>query len=414
MTETPENPQPAPPPAPESSGAAVPDAGGHAFDPVTSSAADQPAPASSASDPAPPDFVAPGVQPYPGAGHDPNVPGGVPPYGGHPGAAPAPKKRLSTGALFGIIGGAAAVVLIIAAAIIVPALLRGPAVTASDVVESYLTALAEGDAEAALEYIDPYGEDTLLTDDVLAASLELGAIDDIEVTEVTDSDDYESRVPVTFTIGGQEVSRDFQVYSVDDGEWQIADGLISLSGFYGFEGLGLTVNGAEAPETAYIFPGTYELAVGVEEFTIAGDATTFVVASDADAEVLWDLRPALTEDGAAQFRALVRASVEECVAMKTLATPCGMDLTDIDLTGYTPVEGTVTRTLTAEGQSTLDSLTAEVESGAIVTSYDTIDVDMTLEGDQGGTRAEFELLFGGYLNSPKVDFAVEVPAVVWE
>ncbi|MFB7249934.1 hypothetical protein [Microbacterium sp. NPDC056234] len=449
MTETPENPpQPTPPPAPESSGAAVPGAGSHAFQPVTSS--DQVVPAhpeqarpeaASASDPAQPEvaqayavppYAAPAQpyqsgQPYPGAAHpaasydpnapayDPNAPEGVPPYGGYPGAAPAPKKSLSKGALFGIIGGAAAVVLIIAAAIIVPAVLRGPAITASDVVESYLTALADGDAEAALEYVDPYGEDTLLTDDVLAASLELGAIDDIEVAEVEESDDYETRVPVTFTIGGQEVSRDFQVYNYGtDDEWQIADGLISLAGFYGFEGLGLTVNGSEAPETAYVFPGTYELAVGVEQFMIEGDTTTFVVASDADAEVLWDLRPVLTEDGTAQFRSLVRASVEECIAMKTLTTPCGLDLTDIDLNGATPIDGTVTRTITAEGQSTLDSLTAEVESGAIVTTYDSVDVEMTLEGDQGGTRAEFEVWFGGYLNSPKVDFAAEAPAVVWE
>lgn len=359
-------------------------------------------------------YPAPGYDPN-APGYDPNAPGGVPPYGGYPGAAPAPKKPLSKGALFGIIGGAAAVVLIIAAAIIVPAMLRGPAITASDVVESYLTALADGDAEAALEYVDPYGEDTLLTDDVLAASLELGAIDDIEVTEVEESDDYETRVPVTFTIGGQEVSRDFQVYNYGaDDEWQIADGLIALSGFYGFEGLGLTVNGAEAPETAYVFPGTYELAVGVEEFTIEGDTTTFVVASDADAEVLWDLRPVLTEEGTAQFRSLVRASVEECVAMKTLTTPCGLDLTDIDLDGATPVDGTVTRTITAEGQSTLDTLTAEVSSGSIVTTYDSVDVEMTLQGDQGGTRAEFEVWFGGYLNSPTVDFAAETPTVVWE
>ncbi len=382
--------------------------------------------------------AAPGTvpaQPYPGApgqpyaaaaypagydpnapAYDPNAPGGVPPYGGYPAAAPAPRKPLSKGALFGIIGGAAAVVLIIAAALIVPAILRGPAITASDVVEDYLTALSEGDAEAALEYVETYGDDALLTDEVLAASLQLGAIDDIVVEEVSDGNEFETSVPVTFTIGGEEVSRDFLVYSYlgDDDDWHIADGLISVSGFYGFEGLGLTVNGAEAPENAAVFPGTYELAVGVEQFAIEGDTTTFVVASDADAEALWDLRPTLTEDGVAQFRSLVRASVEECVAMNTLTTPCGLDLTGIDLDGATAVDGTVTRTITAEGQATLDSMTAEVSSGSIVTSYDSVDIDMTLQGDQGGSRLDFEVLFGGYLNSPKVDFAAETPAVTWE
>lgn len=346
--------------------------------------------------------------------YDPNAPAGVPPYGGgYPLPAPAPKKGLSRGALFGIIGGAAALVLIIAAAIIVPALLRGPSLTASDVVEDYLTALSEGDAETALEYVDPYDYDELLTAEVLQASLELGAIDDIEVGEETEGASGSSAVPVTFTVGGESVSREFEVYEYSD-EWQIIDGLVLISTLSGFDGLGLTINGAEAPETAYVFPGTYELALATDAFTFSGGTSVFRIATDDDTEALWDVRPELSESGVETFRSLVSASLEECLAMKTLSTPCGMDVTGIDLSGATPVEDSVTRTLTTEGESALASLEPQVSSGTVVSSYDSIDVDITLQGEQDGQRNEYEVWWGAYVGTPTVDFGAEEPTVVWE
>lgn len=349
--------------------------------------------------------------------YEPNQPGGGYPAGAYPGAAPvAPKKPMSKGLLFGIIGGVAALVLLIAAVIIVPNLLRGPAPTASDAVETYLTALSEGDAETALGFIMTSGDTSLLTDEVLTASQELAPIDDIVVEDDSEGEGgYESVISASFTIGGEAVEREFTVYSSDD-SWVISDGLIFAT-LSNFAGLDPTVNGVTPadPETL-LFPGAYQIGLGYEEFALDADTDTFTLATDADSEQFWDIYPVLTDDGAATFRSLVRAAIEECVAMKTLATPCGMDLTDIDLTGYTPVEDSVTRTVPSEEWSEFDSVIPEVDysTPSIVSTYETPSVDMTLQGTKDGTTSEFEVWLGGYMDNPTVDFSEETPTVTWE
>lgn len=337
------------------------------------------------------------------------------PAGAYPVAAPAPKKPMSKGLLFGIIGGAAALVLLVAAVVIVPALLRGPAQTASGVVEEYLTALAEGDFDTALAYVEAYADDSLLNEEVLAASIERAPITDI-VVEASDGDEFESVVSASFAIGGEAVERDFTVYKFGQDEWQLGDGLIAIS-LSSLEGLGLTINGVEPTGAiTYVFPGTYQFSLAYEEFALDSDVDTFTLVTEDDADVVWDLQPVLTDDGAAMFRSLVRAAVEECVAMKTLTTPCGMDITDIDLQGYTAVDGSVTRTITAEGQKDLDAMepASDYSTPSLVSTYDSVDIEMTLQGKKDGTTAEFDVWFGGYMNSPSVDFAAQTPTVIWE
>lgn len=342
--------------------------------------------------------------------------------GGYPASAysvppAAPKSSMSEGLLFGIIGGVVALALIIAAVIVVPMLLRGPAQTASGVVEEYLTAVSEGDAETALSYVEAYADDSLLTEEVLDASLELAPITDI-VVEASDAsgDDFETIVSASFAIGSETIERDFTVYNFGQGEWQLGDGLIGMT-LSNFDGLGLTVNGAEpAGAITYLFPGTYQLSFAYEEFALDWDTDTFTIATDDDADVMWELQPVLTDEAAATFRSLVRAAVEECVAMKSLTTECGMDITDIDLQGYTAVDGSVTRTITAEGQKDLDEMEANVDysSPTLVSTYDSVDVDMSLQGEKDGATAQFDVWFGGYMNSPSVDFSMDTPTVTWD
>lgn len=434
MNETPENPQPG---QPEPHDPVVPPADPYA-QPV------QPQPVDPYAQPVQPQPVDPNAYPaapvYQG---DPNAyPAAAPAYAGDPSAYPAapgypadpnapaypaagypaaavppapPRKPLPKGALIGIIAGGAVVVLAIAAAVIVPILTRAPQVSASDYVEAYLTAVADGDAEKALTYVDDNGDDDLLTADVLTASLKLGAIDDIVIGDKESENEYgDTIVPVTFTIGGQEVSRDFEVYRSANGtEMSITDGLVRMSSPYGFEGLDLTVNGAQVPDYTYVFPGTYEFAVGFDAFAIDGEST-FVLASDDDTEALYEVSPVLSETGTTTFRELVNASFAECLAMKTLDTPCGMNVSDMSQDGYNPVDGTVTRTIDAEAQATLANLEPYVSERTIVTSMDYWSVDITLQGSNGSSTADFEVLFGGRVLTPKVDFSAESPSVIWE
>ncbi|MGW8483010.1 hypothetical protein ACWGJP_07705 [Microbacterium sp. NPDC055903] len=392
---------------------ADPSAVGHPAQPATGYPGAQPEPQYAATAAYPGTAGYPGAAGYPGpetaayptGAYDPNA-------GQYP--APAPSKPISKGLIWGLVGGGAALILLIVAAIAVPLALRGPQVTAGDAVESYLTALQDGDAEAALEYVDSYGNTDLLTDEVLQASLDLAPISDIVIGEF-DEDRYSATVPVTFSLGGQPIEREFDVYKYDD-DWVIVDAVVSVYTVSGFEGLGLTVNGAEPPadEGFDVFPGTYAFELASDAFALEGGEPVVTIADADDAEELWELSPVLSESGSATFKTLVTDAINECVAMKTLSTPCGWDISDIDLSGATPIEGTVTRTLTDDGAATLADLTPEYYSGTTVTSYDSISVDMTLEGESDGQRATYEVWWGGYMGTPVVDFSTETPTLTWE
>lgn len=181
------------------------------------------------------------------------------------------------------------------------------------------------------------------------------------------------------------------------------------------EGVGATINGVSADKLSdpYVFPGgTYELSLSSKYFSIDGDAT-FTVVRDNDGSALYDVRTKLNDAGVSEFRSLVRSAVEACVAMKTLSTPCGMDITAIDLSGASPVEGTVTRTLTTEGSAALDSLQPESNgsSPTVVSAYDYISVDMELQGSDGQT---YTVTLGGSLDTPTVDLGASDPQVTWQ
>ena len=243
------------------------------------------------------------------------------------------EKKLSQGARAGIIAAGIIAVLVLIAVIVIPLSNRGAgddfdgdagsATTPEEFVEGYLNALAEGDAEEAMTYVYvSENRDDLLTDEVLSASLELGAIDDIEVGEASEPDEYGDRdVLATFTVGGEEVSREFTVFrNKYDGDMVIFDALESLV-VPGLEGMGLTANGENVPEgVAEVFPGVYELAIHFDGFVIDGDSTVTIGGAQGDEQLL-ELRPKMSEETAATFRELVTTSLRECLAMKTLSTP---------------------------------------------------------------------------------------------
>lgn len=371
------------------------------------------------------------------AAHDHPAPAGGPEHGYAPqGPTPVPageefgpNKKLPTGAIIGIVAAGVVVLLVIAAAVIVPLLGRGssgassgadgdePAPAAStpgEYVEAYLTAISEGDAEEASKYVDTSGySSALLTDEVLKASLELGEIDDISVGKEGKGKYGDIVVPATFTVGGTEVTREFEIHeSSYDGSLTMYNAAIRVS-TYSFDDIGLTVNGEEVPDDALVFPGMYDFGTTIEAFTVEGEST-LVIADEKSEEALISLRPVLSEEGVATYRELVSASLRECLAMKTLNTPCGMDVTGMEKDGYTVVDGTVTRTMRAEGEAALAGLIGEVSDRAVVSTYESFGIDISLEAQNAaGQRAPFTTLLSGLL-SPKVDFAADEPKVVWE
>ncbi len=362
-------------------------------------------------------------QPYPGQPY----PGAQPPTG--PGA---PKKKgLGTGAIIGIIAGAVALVIVI---IVVIALVLGRIVataggatgtgsdpaaggTPTDAVSAYLTALSESDSETALGYLsDVPPDDSLLTDDVLAASNELAPITGIEVLSETGTSGS-ADVTASYLLGDTPVTTDFGVIDYDDdGTWEITGGTGYISTSQ-FDGLGLTINGVEVTgDEVEVFPGAYELATSLPNFTLAGDPVVLVTdpytSGDTSA-----LEPTLTDAAVQQFRALVRASAEACLAQKTLDAGCGLAIPATLSDGTQMSDGTITRTLTADGSATLDSLEPTLSYDNPTLAQGDYIGGVEISGEcttSDGASGSCSVLFGPSLGAPSVDMASASPTVLWD
>lgn len=394
---------------------AVPAAAGRKFAAPTSATPTYPAPGQPAG----------GYPASDASGHPP-----IPPVDGahaRQGDAATPPKKLPTGAVVGLVAAGVVVVLALAAGIAIP-LLTGGAEAGDDgdtkqptgelsapaqYVADYLTAIADGDAATARSFIElSIYDDDLLTDEVLAMSNEAAPITDIEVGEPTESEYETLSVPVTFSIGDEQASRTFEVYTnVINGELSIIDGVERIPN-YGFEAMPLVVNGVEVGERAVAFPGTYEFSVDSEYFAVEG-GDVIAVGADGDSSSLFGLEPTLSKKGLELYRQLVDESLKECLAMTTIATPCGMDVTEDARDGFTAIDGTVTRTLTAEGRSELAALEPRVSENMVVTTSAHLDLDIAFDATNGTETDTFDA-YGGRLLDPKVDFAAETPTVVWE
>lgn len=282
------------------------------------------------------------------------------------------------------------------------------AASPSEFVERYLHALADGDADAALDYVAlGLAEGETLNDEMLAASLERGPITDIDVGEAEEIADDEVEVPVSFRIGDTAVSQDIAVSIGLSGDLAILSGTQTIPTDE-FAGMGLTVNGIPVEGELTLFPGTYEFAVANTNFTIERGEPV-VVASGHESDRYEGLRPVLTDAATATYRSLVVASLQECAAMKTLTTPCGDDVIDSGENGPTPVDGTVTRELPLESESKLAAVTV-VTDGTVARWESSVGMSTTFESPSGSRY----LAMGAALKTPKVDFAAETPQVVWE
>ncbi|MFG6503722.1 hypothetical protein [Microbacterium sp. P05] len=418
-------PPPPPPPVPQ-----------HPVAPPAAHPA-QPGPVSQPPLPSP----GPGSAPYPGQAPYAAQPpyagpyaggGGQPPYPYAPQPAPAqgPRKGLGTGAIVGIVAGA-----ILLAAVVVGVLIAvvsnlgnrptagsgdpdTPTSTPAGVVRGYLEALAASDAETALSFIsDPPAASPFLTDAALETSNALGPITDIEVTEPEDAD-FSITVSATYSVGTEVVTAEYSVNEYDtEGEWSMTAGTADLMLTSSrFAGLDMTLNGEPLDsDTVAVFPGTYELATTTPNFEVTGE-TIVTVREPFDYPSLSDVQASLTEEGAQLFRTTVQDAVAVCLASKTLTAGCGLELPEVLDDGARLIDGTLTRSLGAEAQATLESLAPQESfSDPLVVRGDFIgSVGVTAEVEQNGQRGTGELLFAPSLGAPVVDFTSGTPVVRWD
>lgn len=334
---------------------------------------------------------------------------------------PQKKKGLGVGAIIGIIVGAVVLLGVIVVLLIVFLIPRGPEFNAAETTENYLTALADGDAEAALAMSEGGPSDTtLLTDEVLAQAQEIAPITDIDVEDGEDDNGTGiATISASYMVGDQQVNQDFFLNLDEEAnEWKISEAIVNdifLS--EGLLDIGVTVNGvAVESDSVPAFPGGYLVETPNTTYALVGE-TTLVLAQPFESGSASDIEIELSEDGLAGWRQLVTDAVNACLAEKTLEAGCGLSIPALFGDGTAFTDGTLTRTLSAEGQAELAALEPyyplfdplQVSAGYIGL------VDVTGDCTKNGQSGTCEITFGQpSLSSPLVDYATDPPTLRWD
>jgi len=298
-----------------------------------------------------------------------------------------------------------------------------------EAVERFLHALQTSDAELALQFLTQSTWDTVpvaeypeLSRKVLAESNHIAQLGDVAVgtADEISRDTYE--VPASFSIGGETVQRTFEV-RVDDIAL-IQDGLITVSSDP-FTGSGLMVNGEPTSSNPVsLFPGAYVFDAKLDAFELDGVEQPMTLAADDDVGRFERLSPELTDDATATFRALVRKSLDECLASDRIDAACGLKPTSTasdDPAGF--VENTVRREIAPDARSELVAAIADLnlvrspdQPGVfeLPLELDPDDVTVTVSSEKNGDRTRGPAPKASDLKTPSVDFGRVAPRVTWK
>ena len=284
-------------------------------------------------------------QPYPG--QQPYGPQGPvpPPYG--PAGQPPGKPKGKGALILGITGGVAALAVI--ASFLVPrspvlpvtpqlpgttasvpsatASVPGASVTpvtqtdsAQAAVQDYLQAVASGDSASAIaSAVSPPMEQSLLTDEMLAANQAVAPITDITVTEGTGSD--HQSVQAAYNLGGTPVNTTFEVTRVN-GSWKLDAVAVPLPiDLSATVGVDLAINGVQLLNiNPAVFPGRYTVEAVSGWYTLSGGAVQ--VENTTPSGQAPEVKLALTSSGVSAIRKAAQAKLNSCLKKNSLA-PAG-------------------------------------------------------------------------------------------
>ena len=175
---------------------------------------------------------------------------------------------------------------------------------------AYLTAVADGDAAAALALLaEPPADTTLLTDEVLAASRESAPLTGVQAGALGGGDNNPT-VAMSYSLGDQPVTTTFQLTG-SGRSWQVADGTGEL---VVPERRALTVNGVElTAENNPVFPGTYTAAPVSDKVQLDGEPKATIATPDQLPTVI-QVTPVLSQLGHETVLNAVRTRYDECLA----------------------------------------------------------------------------------------------------
>jgi hypothetical protein len=188
----------------------------------------------------------------------------------------------------------------------------------SDAVAAYLQALAAGDAVTALSYAaDPAHTGQLLTNEVLAASLERAPLTGIDVPVVEDQN--AKSVSATYTLGSSVVSDSFHVVKVGD-VWKISRAVKDLDISFLVDGsVPVKINGVKVTEDSVaVLPGSYAFTTGLRYVGFGSKNEVLVKSPNVDADT-YQIQSQLTKAGKKAVISATEKSYNKCLQEHSLS-----------------------------------------------------------------------------------------------
>lgn len=195
----------------------------------------------------------------------------------------------------------------------------------SDTVLKFFQAVRDNNAHAALAQLATRPSDTtFITDDILRAAHERGAISDITVPSTNST-----VVPVTYTLAGETITDRISVTPVGNGykvSTSLNSGGISIKGKTR-TGLPLTIAGTPVTtDSIVLLPGSYPMTTTTDK--VLYGTGSLVVKRLGDATTANDLKIQLSPSGLTAAQAAVTTSLQACTSQKSFApTGCPFKLT---------------------------------------------------------------------------------------
>jgi hypothetical protein len=188
----------------------------------------------------------------------------------------------------------------------------------SDAVAAYLQALASGDATAALSYAaDPAPTGPLLTNEVLAASLQRAPLSGIDVPVVEDQN--AKSVSASYTLDSSAVSESFDVVKIGD-IWKISRAVKDLDISYIVDGsVPVKINGVKVSEASVaVLPGSYAFTTGLPYVGYGSQNVVLVKSPYVEADT-YQIQSELTKAGKKAVISATQRSFNKCLQQHSLS-----------------------------------------------------------------------------------------------
>jgi len=188
----------------------------------------------------------------------------------------------------------------------------------SDAVAAYLEAIAAGDAKAALSYaVEPAPTGPLLTNEVLAASMERAPLQAIDVPVVEDQN--AKSVSASYTVGDSDVSESFDVVKVGDA-WRISRAVKDLDISSIADGsIPVKINGVKiTDDSVAVLPGSYAFTSGLRYVGYGSKNVVLVKSPYVEADT-YQIQSQLTKAGKKAAISATKKSFNKCLEEHSLS-----------------------------------------------------------------------------------------------